>query len=279
VKHGIYWLASYPKSGNTWTRTVITNYLRDGNEPADINALETDGIASDRENFDDLLCLPSSDLSEEQIRLFQPLVYEELMRHATRDYYVKVHDAYTLNAEGRPLFPASVTKGVLYFVRNPLDVAVSYAAHGGHDVHKTYANINRHDLTMAMSVKKLNRQLPQRLLDWSSHVRSWLESGLPVHVVRYEDMLESPDRTFGEMLEFIGFRVDARRLEKALHFSNFDELQRQEAQKSFKEKPSQAQRFFRQGKAGGYEKILTPEEVRVITEQNRSVMERFGYCQ
>ena len=36
---GIVWLASYPKSGNTWLRVLLTNYLRDTGEPADINHL------------------------------------------------------------------------------------------------------------------------------------------------------------------------------------------------------------------------------------------------
>lgn len=44
----IYWLASYPKSGNTWMRILLTNYLRDGDEPADINNLDGGPIASAR---------------------------------------------------------------------------------------------------------------------------------------------------------------------------------------------------------------------------------------
>ncbi|MFH0709213.1 MAG: sulfotransferase domain-containing protein [Pseudomonadota bacterium] len=277
MSHGIYWLASYPKSGNTWTRALITNYLVNSDEPADINALQTDGIASNRETFDDLLCLPSSDMSEEQIRLFQPRLYEELMAHATRDYYIKVHDAYTLNSVGEPLFPALVTKGVIYILRNPMDVAVSYAAHGGKDISKTYANINKESFTIALSEKTLADQLPQRLLDWSSHVRSWIDSPLRVHVMRYEDMLSHPYETFQEMLEFMGFEIDPDRLTKAVRFSSFEELKKQEEAKSFREKPTKSKSFFRSGKTGGYKDILTSEQIDKITSAHREIMGKFGY--
>lgn len=277
MSHGIYWLASYPKSGNTWTRALITNYIVNGDVPADINALRTDGIASNRETFDDLLCLPSSDMSEEQIRLFQPRLYEELMSHATHDYYIKVHDAYTLNSAGEPLFPASVTKGVIYILRNPLDVAVSYAAHGGKNVHATYTNINKSDFTIAQSHKALSDQLPQRLLDWSSHVRSWIESPLRVHVMRYEDMLSHPYETFQKMLEFMGFEIDSERLAKAVRFSSFEELKKQEEAKSFREKPTKSESFFRSGKTGGYKDILTSEQIDEITSAHREIMGKFGY--
>ena len=36
---GIIWLASYPKSGNTWLRAFLHNLLRDPGRPYDINKL------------------------------------------------------------------------------------------------------------------------------------------------------------------------------------------------------------------------------------------------
>ena len=52
---GIYWLASYPKSGNTWFRAFLCNLQEDGEEPADINDLATGGIASARGWLDEVL--------------------------------------------------------------------------------------------------------------------------------------------------------------------------------------------------------------------------------
>ncbi|MEJ2083836.1 MAG: sulfotransferase, partial [Acidobacteriota bacterium] len=36
---GIVWLASYPKSGNTWLRAFLMNFLDPGKRPVDINQL------------------------------------------------------------------------------------------------------------------------------------------------------------------------------------------------------------------------------------------------
>ena len=44
----IVWLASYPKSGNTWTRAFLTAYLGDEDQAVDINDLEGGPIASSR---------------------------------------------------------------------------------------------------------------------------------------------------------------------------------------------------------------------------------------
>lgn len=68
----IVWLASYPKSGNTWMRVFLTNYLRNADTPADINDLEFMGIATARELFDMYAGFESSDLTHEEIDAARP---------------------------------------------------------------------------------------------------------------------------------------------------------------------------------------------------------------
>jgi len=53
MKSGIIWLASYPKSGNTWLRIFLTNLRCDGEEPVNINELDGGPIASARALFDE----------------------------------------------------------------------------------------------------------------------------------------------------------------------------------------------------------------------------------
>ena len=76
----IVWLASYPKSGNTWLRAVLTNYLRDDGEPASINALAGGSVACDRETFSEIVGLDSSDLTPDEILRHRPLFHELLAR-------------------------------------------------------------------------------------------------------------------------------------------------------------------------------------------------------
>ena len=74
------WLASYPKSGNTWLRMLLAN-LSSKDTPADINDLpERGGIASARGPFDHLTLIDSGLLTFDEIDALRPRVYEELAR-------------------------------------------------------------------------------------------------------------------------------------------------------------------------------------------------------
>lgn len=274
---GIYWLASYPKSGNTWVRTLLTNYIGDYTTPADINDLQTDSVASLRELFDEYIGLASAELTLKQIRYYQPYTYEEMLKESKRDLYIKVHDAYTLNADGNPLFPAHVTNGVIYIMRNPLDVIVSYAHHNHVAVEKFFTTICDETHTMATSKKEINNQLPQLLLSWEGHIESWMKSGLNIHIMRYEDMIADPYGEFKNMLEFMGFPVEDTRLRKAVAFSSFDELQQQEKLYGFNEKNIKSESFFRKGKIGSYREKLNREQIETIISCNRKAMLQYGY--
>ncbi|MDX9697324.1 MAG: hypothetical protein RBT49_16150, partial [Bacteroidales bacterium] len=74
-KKNIVWLASYPKSGNTWFRVFLTNLLNEKTEPAHINDLTETSISSSRKIFDDYTGLSSSDLSFDEIDKLRPDVY------------------------------------------------------------------------------------------------------------------------------------------------------------------------------------------------------------
>ena len=78
------WLASYPKSGNTWLRALLTNYLLDGGGPASINALIGSWIANRRDLFHRYTGVPSSDLSGEEVLRLRSLFHERLAADSPR---------------------------------------------------------------------------------------------------------------------------------------------------------------------------------------------------
>lgn len=274
----ILWLASYPKSGNTWMRALLTNYQCDGDTPADINKLRGGPIASSRDLFDEMIGFEASELTDRQIAQLRPVAYRRLAAELDEASLLKVHDAWTVGPTGVPLFPAEVTAGVIYVVRNPLDVAVSAASHWSVDIARAVAILCNPDHALARSLQGLDDQLPQRLLSWGEHVRSWVDySGLKVHVVRYEDLQQAPEAAFGAVVAFAGWSVDTARLAKAVAFSSFEQLRTQEDRESFRERPRGVERFFRQGKAGGWRAALTPAQVEQIVTTQGAVMARFGY--
>jgi len=274
---GIYWLASYPKSGSTWLRAFLHNLREDAEGPADINELTTGGIAAERGRLDEVLGFDTADLTADEVDLLRPAAYAWAAREGGIDYR-KIHDAYTPAGAGEPLVGREGTLGAVYVVRNPLDVAPSAASHWGCTVDEAIASMGRPEMALAGSRRVLEPQVRQRLLTWSAHVLSWVDAaGLRCEVVRYEDMEAAPQETFTRVAAFLELPHDAARVEKAVHFSRFDELAGQETAKGFRERSRHAGRFFRSGRSGGWRTALTQEQVRRIVADHGAVMRRFGY--
>lgn len=270
----IVWLASYPKSGNTWVRAVLTNYLIDGAAPASINDL-VGRIASDRRLFDDLTGVEASDLTAAETASYRAEAYRLLAQEHDGLLYLKIHDA---PASGSVrLIPDDVTAAAIYIARNPLDVAVSLASHLDCPIDEAVARICD-GLTLAEPRGALRMQIEQRVLSWGAHVRSWLDDQtFPVHCVRYEDMVEHPHDAFRGIVEATGQPVDEQRLSRAIDRSTFRSLQTQEESSGFAERLSARSRFFRSGRSGQWQEALQPAQVRRVVGTHSAEMQRFGY--
>lgn len=275
----IYWLASYPKSGNTWIRILLTNYLRDTQEPVDISKrLEGGPIASSRVWFDEWAGIEASALPDAVIEKLRPEVYRCMARAETGPIYMKTHDAWKQTDKPEPLFPADISGGAVYIVRNPLDMAASLANHYGIDIDQAVQNLCDPDYANARSVGGITDQLHQYLGSWSHHVRSWLDqSGLPLLTIRYEDLLAGTQETFEKVIRFLGLDLNDERLCLSVKNAAFSELQQQEMKKGFPERPRKSSHFFRQGRAGGWRSELSPGQVEQLVTAHREFMHRFAY--
>jgi hypothetical protein len=278
----IVWLASYPKSGNTWLRVLLINYLRDADAPADINALGEGGqfaSAGTRRWFDEQVGVEASALEPAVIDRLRPEVYRRLAREATDELYIKVHDAWRRTDSGEAMFPPDVTKGVVYIVRNPLDTAVSFAHHSRVSVEQAVRWLCDPSHCLGNPLTGLDEQLRQVLGSWSNHARSWLDhSGLPCHVVRYEDLWRDTEGAFGKVLGFCGLPYDPSRVRKAVAFSSFAELERQEREHGFRERsPAADGGFFRRGEVGAWREELPAELAQRLEAAHGATMRRFGY--
>lgn len=126
--------------------------------------------------------------------------------------------------------------------------------------------------------KKLHNQLRQRLLTWSDHVTSWVdEPELRVHVVRYEDLKKDPEAVFAGVISFCGLDVDQARIEKAVRFSSFEEIQRQEQEHGFQENMPKSTSFFRKGEVGSWKEVMTSELAKRLLGDHAELMMQFGY--
>jgi hypothetical protein len=274
----IVWIVSYPKSGNTWLRLFLANLYSEIDQPVDINADSVTRNASDRELFDLYTGAEASDLTLDEIENCRPAVYNLLAANSQDTIYLKAHDAFTYTAAGEPMFPSAPSHGTIYIIRNPLDVVVSYAHHVNTSVAEMVSKMANPVLAIHNNPAHVKDQLRQRLLTWSDHVKSWIDQRhIPVHLVKYEDMLNSPINTFTAVIHFLNLSPDPTRIQKAIDFSGFDTLRKQEQEKGFKEKPAQADLFFRKGQVGSWREELTPEQAARIIADHGEVMQRFGY--
>ncbi len=273
----IIWLASYPKSGNTWFRAFLSNLRQNSDTPASINALDG-ATANSRDLFDNVAGIESSDLTPLETERLLPDVFERIAARSEETLFFKIHDAYTHTCDGRPLIPDRATQGAIYFLRNPLDIATSFAHHSGRDIDSTIDRMANEKEAFADDPDSLHLQLRQSLLSWSSHVLSWMEGpGFPVHLMRYEDMAQTPLKTFAAAARFAGLPDDPAHIKKALQFSAFEELQRQEQTHGFTGKASRAPSFFRKGQVGSWRTSLSEAQVNRILSDHGKVMNRFAY--
>jgi aryl sulfotransferase len=272
---GIWLLASYHKSGNTWLRVVLASLL--SGRPVDINAMPAVNFgASDRALFDKALGIASADLTVEQEINLLPRAYEIWAAEALRPNYSKTHDAYRMTPAGEPVFPTNATRGAVCVVRDPRAVAVSFAHHRGRDIDDTIDRMEDPGGAWA-PVSRLSQQLIQRPGHWSHHVESWLGAPFPVHLVRYEDMHGDPHATFAGVADFLGLSSDRERIAAAVEAAAFPRLQAQERAAGFIEKPSRSPVFFREGRVDGWRQVLTAAQATRIVAAHGAVMRRCNY--
>jgi len=278
-RRGIIWLASYPKSGNTWFRIFLRNLLSGDDGPAALDEIGF-AIASSRAVLDDLSGIDSSDMTHDEIDQLRPRVYEQIVDRAEEfPIFMKTHDAYTYLPDGQPLLSRTATAGAIYFLRNPLDVAVSLANHVGRtDFDRTIKRMGSSTRSSAAENGSLNAHfVRERRLDWSGHVRSWLTADVPRCVMRYEDMVARPLETFTAAVRFAGLDYSQQQIQHALDHCRFEKLQQMERENGFRERLAGCKTFFRRGKAGTWREELSPEQVERIIADHGELMQRFGY--
>lgn len=277
-KKNVIWLASYPKSGNTWFRVFLTNLLSDSDIPANINDLADTSISSSRKIFDEYTGLSSSDLTFNEIDSLRPEVYRMQSAESDELLFKKVHDKYYITEKKEPLFPTEITKGVVYIIRNPLDVLVSFAYHSAKPVEKMIRTLNNSDFAFCSQNDKLQNQLRQIIGSWSDHVKSWIEQkNIPVQVIRYEDMIQNTFESFKNAVKFIELENSDSEILNAIKKSDFLLLANQEKKEGFKEKMIKSKSFFRKGEIGDWRNYLDQKTIEEIISNHNSIMKKYGY--
>ncbi|MEM0988921.1 MAG: sulfotransferase domain-containing protein [Pseudomonadota bacterium] len=267
----IIWLASFPKSGNTWTRIFLANLLMPPAEVPDINHLYKFTTADVRQDFFDRAAGgPFRAQSGEDWLRMRPKVLALIAGSKPGHHFVKTHSQIR-NMGNVPLIPPEVTAGAIYLMRNPFDVLVSYARHLSQEIDAT--------IEMMCNPEAMNAT-PTGILEiigrWDQHLDSWAGApGLNPFVLRYEDMVTEPEASFRKMTAYLGVNAGDGKLRKAIRAASFKKLQSQEQQRGFRERPEGMKQFFASGTSGGWRSKLSPEQITRVRDAFEPTLQRY----
>lgn len=270
---GIVWLASYPKSGNTWVRLFLAALTR---EPDLATMAGTGRGATARSLLQRALDISLDGLSPAEIQSLRPLAYRHLAaRNTGTPLVLKAHDRYRDTPTGEPLFPVEATAGCLHLVRDPRDLCLSLAAHSAVSVDRAIEIMA--DADYAPHSAAGTGMVDEAWGSWSRHTQSWLEAPITRLMLRYEDMLGATVTTLTAAAHFCGLTPTSQAVTEAIQRTSFSQLAAQESATGFIERPAALPRFFRVGRAGQWHEALSPTQVARIERDHGAIMMRLGY--
>lgn len=271
----LVWLASYPKSGNTWMRAFLYNYIEQPEQPGRLNALP-DYFEDESKPRWYQSYFPDQDLAsvaDQDLLAARPQAHQDIAASRAGSIFTKTHN-FAGDFNGVPLHNFHVTAGAIYITRNPLDVVFSVADHFGLDMDGAMDFMADSDTGSPTNEANVAAYYGS----WSMHVKSWThQSHARVLVLRYEDMLHQPLRAFGQVVKLLNLPRSSRRLKMAIRFSSFTELRRQEQADGFAERSPNSERFFRRGQANQWRGRLQDEQVLRMLDDHGEQMRRFDY--
>lgn len=272
-KEMITWLASYPKSGNTWLRMMLTAYKQNGH--LDINE-SAFGMSDSMLEYMQAVAAgtPLEKVGELGMALLRPAaLFRQITVSQFQPLFMKTHTVNGLIDNVVHTVPPLLTERSIYIVRDPRDVVMSLSRHLDMSVEEAAAAMaNPRYALFGTDV------VPQFLSSWSNNVRTWVggDKGYPRLLLRYEDMMEDPTREMRQVLDFCKMDIDEDRLERAVEACRLDKLKRQETDKGFVENREERGDFFHRG-GSRWREELDPAIARQIEEDHGEVMEQFGY--
>ena len=272
----IRWIASYPKSGNTWVRLFLLAYADPDGFHIN-NHTPNSAVDTNRGIYEQVAKIKVEALSLAEVRLLRGAVLMRLSRlawqHTGGPAYLKTQSANVIS-DGMAWIPPDYTEKAVYLLRDPRDVACSWADHMG-------LTLDQAIETMAQEERKLDRgtggvYVPLR--SWSQHVGSWWRDHPYPHILlRYEDLSDDPEHWFQYLLNFFDITFDRGRFNQALEHTTFERLQAVEAESGYEASSEFQKVFFRKGKVGGWRDVLSAEQVERIETDHGDMMVRCNY--
>ena len=270
----ILWLASYPKSGNTFVRALLSNYLDNKNKDV---FTKMEGIQSfpKKKSFEGIV---DNDLiKKDKYQLFKYfLSAQKKINENKKLNLVKTHNFFG-SINGHEFTNKENTAGAIHIVRDPRSIAVSYAYHADISFEKSV------DLLLMEKRISLNDGgYPEARMSWKIHFQSWLGCSFPKLLIRYEDLNKDTYNTFKKILIFTNqflrnkIEITDEKINETTEACSFDNLSKLENKIGFEEKEKN-EKFFRKGENKEWEKVLSPELIKKIENNFLDELKELNY--
>jgi len=270
----IFWIASYPKSGNTWLRALISSYFysQDGlyNE-TNIKKIDQFPQKNYFTSFDYNKKLVT-DTSRFWIKAQEKINSDKKLK------FFKTHNAFgALNNNSFTNKNNSI--GCLYVIRDPRNIFTSLKNH--------YELNDDQAINWMMNEKQYifdnfdedfysNFQF---ISSWQTNYKSWwVQKQIPIKIIKYEDLLTKTYIVFKDVIEFINKtikssdKVNIKKLKNSVQSTTFDKLKNIEKEKGFSEAVTSKNSkdkipFFFLGPKNNWNKILS-EDLKIKLHSN-----------
>ena len=287
----IVWIASYPKSGNTWIRTLInqiiqSNSLEKDNVFKNLKSIPNYPLKSHYKNILDninLDKLTGKDLKN--ITLKNWLSTQRIINSSGKVNFLKTHTMLCkINIEKKDFFFTDKlnTYGVIYIVRDPRNVISSFKNFLSHDdIEETFEVLTNAN----QWIDSDNIRMPQFISSWDNNYNSW--KNFPNFLlIKYEDLIINPERELNKIInylnKFIKISLENIKINKIIENSSFNNLKKLENEGKFYEsstnpKTGQKNTFFNLGPKNNWQELLDKNISDKIERVYFKEMKELGY--
>ena len=280
----IIWIASYPKSGNTWVRSFLTTLLYSKNGENDFSTLKQIKQFPTRPQFDNLI----KDFKDINELAGNWIKAQEIINLDGEIKFLKTHHMNcTINNCNFTNHKNSL--GVIHVVRDPRNVLTSIKNH------YSFSDINRaikfllNNNTWLDLTKQDGRsggQVPTPLSSWKNHYNSWKNKTNNYLLVKYEDLIQHPNEKFTEIANYVsklsGLKFDIQKIKNSIDSNSFESLQELEESGKFSESVHNRSdenkiKFFSLGPKNRWQDILDQATIKEIEDNFSSEMRELNY--
>jgi len=280
------WLASYPKSGNTLVRALLSSYFFSKDGIFNFKLIKNIKQFPNAGLFENL----GIDIGNDKEVVKNYIKVQESINQKNSIQFLKTH-SYLFNIDNNPFTDLNNTLGAIYIVRDPRNVVTSNAHHYNISIEESLLRMTS-SVHYGGDIKSKHEadRAKVYLGSWSSNFNSW-KSFEPVGkylLIKYEELISNREETLLKILKYIhklkkiNFVPDNKKLKNVLESTTFEKMKSEEEKEGFSEsrtnlKTNEKIPFFNLGPKNKWQNILEPKIIKKIENSFSVEMKELGY--